>query len=88
MDAKKINTNDDTLHAPMSVPVNLSKIDSRTIETTFQYQLLININLTLLEYDKDSNLVTLLAEDYEINDRTITFQIKKGIRTKNNLRII
>ncbi len=84
---QKMNTNDDTLHAPMSVPVNLSKIDSRTIETTFQYQLLININLTLLEYDKDSNLVTLLAEDYEINDRTITFQIKKGIRTKNNHEI-
>ena len=51
------------------------------IVSALQYQLLINMNLTLLEYDKDTNLVTLLAEDYEVKGNSIVFQIKKGIKT-------
>ena len=39
------------------------------------------MNLTLLEYDKNANLVTLLAEDFDIKNREIIFKIRKGVRT-------
>lgn len=69
------------LSTPFTTSVNFKKLDGKNIVTTIQYQLLINLNLTLLEYDKNANLNTLLAEDYSITNNTINFQIKKGIKT-------
>lgn len=69
------------LNVPIPSAVNFKKIDGKKIVTAIQYQLLINLNLTLLEYDKNANLVTLLAEDFDINDREIIFKIRKGVKT-------
>ncbi len=70
-----------SLNAPMRAPINLKFLDGKKIVHAIQYQFLLNLNLTLLEYDKNSNLNTLLAEDYEIHENTIIFQIKKGVKT-------
>ena len=69
------------LNAPIPSAVNFKKIDGKKIVTAIEYQLLINLNLTLLEYDKNANLVTLLAEDFDIKNREIIFKIRKGVRT-------
>ena len=76
-----------SLTAPLFAPINLKKLDSKNIVTAIQYQLLINTNLTLLEYDKNTNLVTLLAEDYHIQGTTIIFNIKRGIKTISGYEI-
>ncbi len=80
MNSKELIINK-SLNAPLHNAVNLKKLDSKRIVTTIQYQLLINLNLTLLEYDKNANLNTLLAEDYDIVGNTIVFQIKKAVKT-------
>lgn len=69
------------LNSPLKKVVNLKSIDGKNIVNALQYQLLINLNLTLLEYDKDTNLVTLLAEDYDIQNNQINFKIRKGVKT-------
>lgn len=71
----------DILNAPIANSINLKKLDGRNIVTTIQYQLLINLNLTLLEYDKNANLVTLLAENFDVIDNQIILEIKKGVKT-------
>ena len=76
-----MDNSENILKVPLRFPINLSEIDNRKIVTALDYQMLINLNLTLLTYDKDTNLVTLLAEDYDIQDKTITFKIKKGVKT-------
>lgn len=76
-----MNNIDKTLSAPLRIPINLKEIDGRSIVTTTDYQMLINLNLTLVTYDKDTNLVTLLAEDYDVQDKTIIFHLKKGVKT-------
>lgn len=78
---QKMNNIENNLRAPLQAPINLKEIDGRRIVTTIDYQMLINLNLTLVTYDKDTNLVTLLAEDYDVEDRTITFHLKKGVKT-------
>lgn len=78
---QKMSNIDNNLSSPLQTPINLKEIDGRKIVTTIDYQMLINLNLTLVTYDKDTNLVTLLAEDYDIQDRTIIFHLKKGVKT-------
>lgn len=77
----KTNNISESLTTPLRSPINLKKIDGKKIVTAIQYQLLVNLNLTLLEYDKDANLNTLLAEDYDIKGNAIVFQIKKNVKT-------
>jgi hypothetical protein len=76
-----------SLNAPLRFPINLKKIDGKKIVNAIQYQILINLNLTLLEYDKNANLNTLLAENYDIQDNVIIFQIRKGIKTISGYEI-
>lgn len=76
-----MNSTDNNLKAPLRFPINLQEIDGRKIVTAVDYQMIINLNLTLVTYDKDTNLVTLLADDYDIQDRTIIFHLKKGVKT-------
>jgi hypothetical protein len=73
--------NKNVLNVPINSSINFKKLDGKKIVTATQYQLLINLNLTLLEYDKNANLVTLLAEDYDIEERVINIKIKKGVKT-------
>ncbi|AUN96854.1 hypothetical protein C0V70_01780 [Bacteriovorax stolpii] len=70
-----------TLSAPIFSRINLSQIDSRNIVTTLQYQMVINLNLNLLEYDNNTNITTLLADDFSVNDKQIIFNIRKGMYT-------
>jgi hypothetical protein len=76
-----ITSKDLILNSPLRKKVNLKDVDGKSIVNALQYQLLINLNLTLLEYDQNTNLVTLLAEDFVIKDKQIIFQIKKGVKT-------
>lgn len=84
---KKMNSSNNVLNAPLRFPINLKELDGRKIVTALDYQMLINLNLTLLTYEKNTDLVTLLAEDYDIQDKTIIFHLKKGVRTRSGHEI-